>query len=88
MATITFNYNQHNAQAQNLVNYILSTGFLMPVVDKDSSLAYTFDNLTTAKTKPLFADTFGMWSGRDVDIKKIRQERRQRRTKNYDNVTL
>jgi hypothetical protein len=38
--------------------------------------------------KPLFTETFGMWAGRDIDIKKIRKERRERRTKYYDNVTL
>jgi len=36
----------------------------------------------------LFAETFGMWAGRDIDIKKIRKERRERRTKYYDNATL
>jgi antitoxin (DNA-binding transcriptional repressor) of toxin-antitoxin stability system len=38
--------------------------------------------------KPLFAETRGMWIGRDIDIKKIRKERRERRTKYYDNATL
>jgi hypothetical protein len=38
--------------------------------------------------KPLFAETYGMWAGRDIDIKKIRKERRERRTKYYDNDTL
>ena len=38
--------------------------------------------------KALFSETFGMWADRDIDIKKIRNEIRERRTKNYDNVTL
>ena len=38
--------------------------------------------------KPLFAETFGMWAGRDIDIKEIRKARRERRTKYYDNATL
>jgi hypothetical protein len=38
--------------------------------------------------KPLFAETFGMWAGRDIDLKKMRKERRERRTKYYDNATL
>jgi len=35
-----------------------------------------------------FAESFGMWEGRDIDIKKIRQEAYERRTKYYDNATL
>jgi hypothetical protein len=34
--------------------------------------------------KPLFAQTRGMWADRDYDLKKIRKERRERRTKYYD----
>jgi len=40
------------------------------------------------QTKPLFAETFGMWEGRNIDIKEIRQKSRERRTKYYDNATL
>ena len=36
----------------------------------------------------IFAETRGMWADRDIDIKKIRKERRERRTKYYDNATL
>ena len=50
------------------------------------------DALTTVnmvvKEKPLFANTFGIWAGRDIDIKEIRKERRERRTKYYDNATV
>ena len=40
------------------------------------------------QTTPLFAETFGMWEGRNIEIKEIRQKARERRTKNYDNATL
>jgi len=38
--------------------------------------------------KNLFAETFGMWADRDIDIKKMRKESYERRTKYYDNATL
>ena len=40
------------------------------------------------KQRKLFEKTFGMWADRNVDIKKMRREINERRTKNYDNVTL
>jgi len=40
------------------------------------------------QVKPLFVESVGMWAGRDIDLKKIRQERRERRTKYYDNVAM
>jgi hypothetical protein len=36
----------------------------------------------------LFADSFGMWAGRDVDAKQIRQQTRRRRTTAYDDGTV
>jgi hypothetical protein len=42
----------------------------------------------TVDTKELFSESFGMWAGRDIDIKKIRQKSFERRTKSYDNGTL
>lgn len=36
----------------------------------------------------LFASSFGMWENRDIDIKAMRKESRERRTKQYDNGTL
>ena len=38
------------------------------------------------QTKPLFAETFGMWEGRNIDVKEIRQKARERRTKYYDKM--
>ncbi|MDR1897028.1 MAG: hypothetical protein LBR10_09595 [Prevotellaceae bacterium] len=39
-------------------------------------------------TSKLFAETFGMWADRDINIKDIRQKIRERRTKSIDNDTL
>jgi hypothetical protein len=39
-------------------------------------------------TTELFAETFGMWADRDINIKEIRQKTRERRTKSIDNGTL
>ena len=38
--------------------------------------------------KGLFAESFGMWADRDIDIKQIREQARQRRTKSYGNGAL
>ena len=45
MATITLNYNVRNSKAQNLLNYVLSTGLLVPKVEEKSSLAKAFEDL-------------------------------------------
>ena len=43
---------------------------------------------SSRKQKDLFAESFGMWADRDVDIKEMRKETHERRTKYYDNATL
>jgi len=45
MATITLNYNTHNKQAKNLLNYVLSTGLLIPKAENQSGLARAFEDL-------------------------------------------
>ena len=45
MATITLKYNARNLKAKNLLNYILSTGLLMPSIEKKSGLAEAFEDL-------------------------------------------
>ena len=55
---------------------------------KDSVAAIKDLTQERSVNKTLFAETFGMWAGRDIDIKKMRKERRERRTKYYDNVTM
>ncbi len=46
----------------------------------------------TAATKKAdenpFAESFGMWADRDIDIKAIRQKNREQRTKAYDDGSL
>ena len=45
MATLTLKYNPRSVQANNLINYILSTGIVTPVADKKSSLAKAFEDI-------------------------------------------
>ena len=45
MATITLNCNVRNSKAQNLLNYVLSTGLLVPKVEEKSSLAKALEDL-------------------------------------------
>ena len=44
MATITLKYNERNSKAKNLLNYVISTGLLMPSIDKNSGLAKAFED--------------------------------------------
>lgn len=41
-----------------------------------------------AGQQPLFAESFGMWANRDIDIKDIRKKVRERRTKTYGDDSL
>ena len=45
MATITLKYNARNSKAKNLLNYVLSTGLLLPGIEKKSSLSKAFEDL-------------------------------------------
>jgi len=45
MATVTLKYNARNSKAKNLLNYVISTGLLMPSIDKNSGLAKAFEDL-------------------------------------------
>ena len=45
MATITLKYNARNSKAKNLLNYVLSTGLLMPDIEKKSGLERAFEDL-------------------------------------------
>ena len=49
MATITLKYNARNSKAKNLLNYVISTGLLMPNIDKNSGLAKAFDDLENGR---------------------------------------
>jgi len=44
MATITLKYNERNLKAKNLLNYIISTGLLIPNIEKSSGLAKAFED--------------------------------------------
>jgi len=49
MAELILNYNPRNLKAQNLVNYMLSTGLVTPKIDKKSSLASAFEDLKAGR---------------------------------------
>ena len=49
MATITLKYNARDLKAKNLLNYILSTGLLMPGIEKNSNLAKAFEDLENGR---------------------------------------
>ncbi|MDR0873529.1 MAG: hypothetical protein LBN27_08735 [Prevotellaceae bacterium] len=87
MATITLDYNTRNVQAQKALEYILSLGYFeahsVRRLHKKSRL-----KVHSAVNALPFTESFGMWAGRDIDIKEIRQRKRERRTKLYDNATL
>ena len=43
------------------------------------------DTVKETDSNELFAETFGMWANRDINIKEIRQKVNERRTKKYNN---
>ena len=45
MATLTLKYNARNSKAKNLLNYVISTGLLMPGIENKSGLAQAFEDL-------------------------------------------
>ncbi|MDR2472058.1 MAG: hypothetical protein LBD53_00660 [Tannerella sp.] len=45
MATITLNYNVRNSKAKNLLNYVISTGLLVPKAERTSGLANALEDL-------------------------------------------
>jgi len=45
MASITLKYNSRNSKAKNLLNYVLTTGLLTPIVENKSSLATALEDL-------------------------------------------
>ena len=49
MARITLNYRQNNKQAQNLLNYVVSTGLFVPEVAKNSGLATALADLENGR---------------------------------------
>jgi hypothetical protein len=45
MATLTLKYNDRSPKANNLINYVLSTGIVTPVIEEKSSLAKAFEDI-------------------------------------------
>ena len=88
MATITLDYDVGNEQAQKALEYILSLGLFKPTVIGKEKAGAVVETSEKTEEKPLFANTFGIWADRDIDVKTIRKEIRNRRTKHYDNATL
>ena len=66
---------------------------LNAIVEYINSLGINTEIRTTTKKKEenddgLFAESFGMWAERDIDIKQIREQTRKRRTKPLIHDTL
>jgi hypothetical protein len=45
MAKITLKYNVRNLKSKNLLNYVLTTGLLTPVIDEKSGLEMGFEDI-------------------------------------------
>ena len=45
MTSITLKYNARSSKAKNLLNYVSSTGLLMPSIEDKSGLAKAFEDL-------------------------------------------
>ena len=63
------------------------------IIEFINSLGVYTEIRTTTKKKEEndsrpFTESFGMWAGRDIDIKQIREQTRQRRTKPLNHDTL
>ena len=80
MTELVFKNEIESTKPDAIVEFINSLG------------VYTEIRTTTKKKKVndngLFAESFGMWVDRDIDIKQIRQQIRQRRTKPLIHDTL
>ena len=64
----------------------LAKDFLLPETKEEVDIVVQASE--TEEKKPFFPNTYGMWAGRDIDLKQMRKERRERRTKYYDNATV
>jgi hypothetical protein len=54
----------------------------------DAEVKTTVATPEKTNTEEPFSQSFGMWAERDIDVKKIRQQVYDRRTKSYNNDTL
>ena len=80
MTQLTFKNRIDDSQMSILLHLLRSWNVEAEVTCQQAS--------TQPKQHKLFEKTFGIWAGRDIDIKKIRQEIYEKRTKHYDNATL
>jgi len=80
MTQLTFK-NQINDSQMGILLHLLKSWDIEAEITSQQTL-------DQPKQHKLFEKTFGMWADRDVDIKKMRQENYERRTKHYDNAVL
>ena len=80
MTQLTFKNRINNSQMNVLLHLLKSWNVEAEITNQEQ--------FTQPKTHKLFEKTFGMWADRDIDIKNMRKETYERRTKKYDNATL
>ena len=73
MATIILNYNTRNVQAQKALNYILSLG-VFKTQTGEISRKKIVKTQSMQGVKDPFAEVRGIWAGRDVDARALRNE--------------
>ena len=80
MTQLTFK-NQINDSQMNVLLHLLKSWNVEAEITNQKTRVQP-------KSHKLFEKTFGMWAYRDIDIKEIRKEIYEKRTKKYDNATL
>jgi len=80
MTQITFKNRINDSQMSLLLHLLKSWNVETEITHQQTS--------DQPKQRKLFEKTLGMWADRDIDIKKMRREAYEKRTKNYDNATL
>ena len=80
MTQLTLKNRIDNSQMSILLHLLKSWNIEAEITHQPTSVQ--------PKQHKLFEKTVGIWEDRDIDIKKMRKEIYERRTKNYDNVTL
>ena len=80
MTQLTFKNRIDDSQMNILLHLLKSWNIEADITHKQAQIQ--------PKQRKLFEKTFGIWADREVDIKKIRQDIYEKRTKNYDNATL
>jgi hypothetical protein len=73
MTQLVFRDNVDSTKMNTLLAFLKTWGV-------DAEITHT--PAGTSSTRDVFANTRGMWADYDIDIKKIRQQNREKRTKN------